>query len=126
MSPWDSMFVFTPPIELPGLPAHRSQPSFPLSACRSSSTATQLLVPAAVLLLGWFITKSFRTAYQAGEKPPPGMAESYQSLDHIFLNARKPQTEWLNMGWWEGEVSSANYCRETSHVLTEHLSPAPT
>jgi len=33
------------------------------------------------------------------------MAETYQSLDHVFLNVRKPQTEWLNMGWWEGDVS---------------------
>lgn len=30
------------------------------------------------------------------------LAESYASIDHLALNATRPETEWLNMGDWSG------------------------
>lgn len=27
--------------------------------------------------------------------------EAYEDMDHLALNCRRPETEWLNMGSWE-------------------------
>lgn len=27
--------------------------------------------------------------------------EAYENMDHLALNTRRPETEWLNMGSWE-------------------------
>ncbi len=37
---------------------------------------------------------------------PGGKSEAYTSLDHVFLNVRRPTTEWLNMGFWESVSNS--------------------
>ncbi|WFD31100.1 hypothetical protein MSPP1_002133 [Malassezia sp. CBS 17886] len=44
-------------------------------------------------------------------------AQTYASLTHASLNVRPPDTEWMNMGYWENTTEFPTACRALAQLL---------